>query len=48
MSVLLFYRRLASRAVSPAFRWTLRITIAVIGIYTSKSQCHTAATKALH
>ncbi|KAF2831694.1 hypothetical protein CC86DRAFT_274269, partial [Ophiobolus disseminans] len=34
MSVLLFYRRLASRAVSRAFRWTLRITIAVIGIYT--------------
>ncbi|KAF9700510.1 hypothetical protein EKO04_001498 [Ascochyta lentis] len=34
ISVLLFYRRLGSRAVSPAFRWTLRITIAVIGIYT--------------
>lgn len=37
MSVLLFYRRLASRAVSRAFRWTLRITIAMIGIYTSET-----------
>ncbi|KZM26421.1 hypothetical protein ST47_g2445 [Ascochyta rabiei] len=36
MSVLLFYRRLGSRAVSPAFRWTLRITITIIGIYTRK------------
>ncbi|KAH8714071.1 hypothetical protein GQ44DRAFT_829934, partial [Phaeosphaeriaceae sp. PMI808] len=34
MSVLLFYRRLSSRAVSPTFRWILRITIASIGIYT--------------
>ncbi|CAO2651656.1 Nn.00g042260.m01.CDS01 [Neocucurbitaria sp. VM-36] len=34
MSILLFYRRLSSRTVSPAFRWTLRLTIAAIGIYT--------------
>lgn len=36
MSVLLFYRRLSSRAVSVAYRWTLRLTIALIGIYTCK------------
>ncbi|KAH7371591.1 hypothetical protein BKA66DRAFT_590975 [Pyrenochaeta sp. MPI-SDFR-AT-0127] len=35
MSVLLFYRRLSSRAVSPTFRWILRITIASIGVYTT-------------
>jgi hypothetical protein len=34
MSVLLFYKRLSSRAVSPAYRWTLRITIGLIGVYT--------------
>ncbi|KAF2025555.1 hypothetical protein EK21DRAFT_76162, partial [Setomelanomma holmii] len=34
MSILLFYRRLSARSVSPTFRWTLRITIAVIGVYT--------------
>lgn len=33
LSILLFYRRLSSRAVSPAFRWTMRITIFVIGAY---------------
>jgi hypothetical protein len=33
LSILLFYRRLSSRAVSPAFRWTMRITIFVIGGY---------------
>ncbi|KAJ4363637.1 hypothetical protein N0V83_009933 [Neocucurbitaria cava] len=32
LSVLLFYRRLSSRAVSPAFRWTMRLTIAIVGI----------------
>ncbi|KAL5113780.1 hypothetical protein ACEQ8H_008354 [Pleosporales sp. CAS-2024a] len=34
MSVLLFYRRLSTRSVSRAFRWTLRITIGLIGMYT--------------
>jgi hypothetical protein len=38
MSVLLFYKRLSSRAVSPAFRWTLRITIAIIGLYTGMAR----------
>ncbi|KAJ4342328.1 hypothetical protein N0V95_006978 [Ascochyta clinopodiicola] len=33
LSILLFYRRLSSRAVSPAFRWTMRITILAIGAY---------------
>ncbi|KAJ4311420.1 hypothetical protein N0V94_007958 [Neodidymelliopsis sp. IMI 364377] len=33
LSILLFYRRLSSRAVSPAFRWTMRITIFIIGGY---------------
>lgn len=33
LSILLFYRRLSSRAVSPAFRWIMRITIFVIGGY---------------
>ena len=33
LSILLFYRRLSSRAVSPAFRGTMRITIFVIGGY---------------
>ncbi|KAF9701883.1 hypothetical protein EKO04_000513 [Ascochyta lentis] len=33
LSILLFYRRLSSRAVSPAFRWTMRVTIFVIGCY---------------
>jgi hypothetical protein len=36
MSVLLFYRRLSSRAVSAVFRWVLRLTIALIGLYTGK------------
>lgn len=35
MSVLLFYRRLSTRAVSPAFRWALRITWVTVGIYTT-------------
>lgn len=39
MSILLFYRRLSSRAVSKAYRWTLRILIAIIAIHTSKI-CH--------
>jgi hypothetical protein len=34
LSVLLFYRRLSSRAVSPAFRWTMRIMMVVVGVYT--------------
>ncbi|KAH7395324.1 hypothetical protein DE146DRAFT_615183 [Phaeosphaeria sp. MPI-PUGE-AT-0046c] len=34
MSVLLFYRRLSARAVSASYRWTLRITIGFIGLYT--------------
>jgi hypothetical protein len=38
MSVLLFYQRLSSRAVSKAFLWTLRLTITAIGIYTGKNQ----------
>lgn len=33
LSILLFYRRLSSRAVSPAFHWTMRISIFVIGAY---------------
>lgn len=33
LSILLFYRRLSSRAISPAFRWTMRIAILVIGGY---------------
>lgn len=35
LSILLFYRRLSSRAVSPAFRWTMRITIFIIGAYST-------------
>jgi hypothetical protein len=34
MSVLLFYRRLSSRSVSPAFRWIMRIMMVVVGGYT--------------
>ncbi|KAH7085478.1 hypothetical protein BKA63DRAFT_18643 [Paraphoma chrysanthemicola] len=34
MSILFFYRRLSARSVSSAFRWTLRITIAIIGVHT--------------
>ncbi|KAH3968205.1 hypothetical protein HBH98_070930 [Parastagonospora nodorum] len=34
MSVLLFYRRLSSRSVSPTFRWTMRIMMVVVGGYT--------------
>lgn len=33
LSILLFYRRLSSRTVSPAFRWSMRITIFAIGAY---------------
>lgn len=33
LSILFFYRRLSSRTVSPAFRWTMRITIFAIGAY---------------
>ncbi|KAJ4384601.1 hypothetical protein N0V86_000201 [Didymella sp. IMI 355093] len=33
LSVLLFYRRLSARAVSPAFRWIMRTSIVVIGGY---------------
>lgn len=40
ISVLLFYRRLSSRAVSQAFRWTLRITMVVIGIHSREDDCH--------
>lgn len=36
MSILFFYRRLSARSVSPAFRWILRITIAIIGVYTGE------------
>jgi hypothetical protein len=34
LSVLLFYRRLSSRAVSPAFRWTMRIMMVIVVVYT--------------
>jgi hypothetical protein len=34
LSVLLFYRRLSSRAVSPVFRWIMRTMIVVIVCYT--------------
>jgi hypothetical protein len=34
MSVLLFYRRISSRSVSPFFRWIMRIMIVVVGGYT--------------
>jgi hypothetical protein len=34
MSVLLFYRRLSSRSISPIFKWVLRIMIVVVGGYT--------------
>jgi hypothetical protein len=34
LSVLLFYRRLSSRAISPAFRWTMRIMMVIVGVYT--------------
>jgi hypothetical protein len=34
MSVLLFYRRLSTRAVSPAFRWIMRIMMVIIAGYT--------------
>jgi hypothetical protein len=37
MSILLFYRRLSTRTVSSAYRWTLRITIASIGLSTGKT-----------
>jgi hypothetical protein len=37
MSILLFYRRLSTRTVSSAYRWTLRVTIASIGLSTGKS-----------
>ncbi|KAF3047450.1 hypothetical protein E8E12_007053 [Didymella heteroderae] len=33
LSILLFYRRLSSRAVSPTFRWTMRIIMFIIGGY---------------
>jgi hypothetical protein len=34
LSALLFYRRLSSRAVSPAFRWTMRIMMVLVAGYT--------------
>jgi hypothetical protein len=34
LSALLFYRRLSSRAVSPAFRWTMRIMMILVTGYT--------------
>jgi hypothetical protein len=34
MSVLLFYRRLSSRSISPIFKWIMRIMIVVVGGYT--------------
>jgi hypothetical protein len=33
ISILLFYRRLGSRAISFAFRWTLRVSIALVIIH---------------
>ncbi|KAH4057468.1 hypothetical protein HBH64_059660 [Parastagonospora nodorum] len=41
MSILLFYRRLSSRAVSETYRWTLRILIAIIAIHTIIFVCVT-------
>jgi hypothetical protein len=35
LSVLLFYRRLSSRAVSPIFRWVMRIMMVIIACYTA-------------
>jgi hypothetical protein len=34
MSVLLFYRRLSVRTVSPPFRWIMRIMMVIVGGYT--------------
>jgi hypothetical protein len=34
LSALLFYRRLSSRVVSPAFRWTMRIMMIIVSVYT--------------
>ncbi|KAH8728096.1 hypothetical protein GQ44DRAFT_579113, partial [Phaeosphaeriaceae sp. PMI808] len=34
LSVLLFYRRLSSRAVSPAYLWAIRVTMLFVVVYT--------------